>query len=284
MKAIFATDLSPASLAALDCLCGCQAEDFEELILLHVIDVDMYTEGGSVPLFLDADRKMLDEQAARLHELGLTVRVRVEQGSTVDEVRRVAAEEGVGLVIVGNVGRGGLRGHLLGGTAEALASEAHVPVLVERVSDASGAWCRLAQGHTFRRTLVAVDFSPASRRALETVTCMAGVEAVRLVHVAGHDEDAGLGSIEERANQLETWATGASQRAKAGFELREGDPVEELRGAAEAWDATCIAAGLCGHGPVYRLMWGSVSSGLARTADVPVLLVPPAESQGGAGQ
>ncbi len=275
MKALFATDLSEANLAALDCLCECQRDDFEEIVLLHVVDVDMYTEGGSLPLFLETDRALLEKSAGRLRGRGLNVRTRVEQGRVVHEIDRIAAEEGAGLIILGNVGRGGVMGRMLGGTAEAIASSAHTPVLIERVALEAGLWCRMTGGHTFRRTLVAIDFSPASRAALDTAGCMAGLEGLRLIHVKGGREAVDLGSVLERQEKLKGWAREAPGSVRAESEVREGDPVQEVMAAANDWDASCIAAGLCGHGPIERLRWGSVSAGLARTAKLPVLLVPP---------
>ncbi|RJQ53655.1 MAG: universal stress protein [Actinobacteria bacterium] len=282
MKAMYATDLSEPSLAALDWLFACQKEDFEEVILLHVIDIDMYTEGGSLPLFLETGRKLLEENAARLRERGLNVRTRVEQGRVVHEIHRVAAEEEAGLVVVANVGRGGLAERALGGTAEAAAAETRVPVLVEKVSGEAGKWCRATAGHTFARTVVAVDFSDTSRQALRTVSSFAGVRAILLVHVAGGAEVADLGSEEERRLRLDEWAL-LAEGIKVERELREGDPVPQIEDAASAWGATCIAAGLCGHGFVHRIRWGSVSRELARTAELPVLLVPPAETERGGG-
>lgn len=276
MRAVFATDLSDASKAALDCLCACETGDFEEVVLLHVIDVDMYTGGGSVPLFLEADKALLEEQAARLRGVGLEVRTRVELGDTVAEIERVAAEESAGLVIVGNVGRGGLRERALGGTAERVASEAKVPVLVERVTDSQGSWCRLAAGHTFRKTAIAVDFSPASRSAIDFVGRLSGVEAVRLVHVVGGEAaDGVLGPAEDRRLRLDEWALAVTSVNEVSTEVLEGDPATLVNSAATAWGATCIATGLCGHGHAHRLVWGSVSSALARLASLPVLLVPP---------
>jgi hypothetical protein len=43
LNAIIATDLSEASLAALDSVCGCESGVFDKVTLLHVIDLDLYT-------------------------------------------------------------------------------------------------------------------------------------------------------------------------------------------------------------------------------------------------
>jgi len=282
VKAVFATDLSEASRVALECLCPCETEDFEEIVLLHVIDVDMYTEGGSVPMFLEADKRILEEQAEGLRAIGHSVRTQVEQGDAASQIERVVTQEGAGIVVVGSVGRGGLRDRALGSTAERVASQAKVPVLVEHVSDGTGSWCRIAAGHTFRRALVAVDFSPASARALEFVASLSGVEAVRLVHVAeGHDAAERDSSAVEARMRLDEWALGAAACGDLTTEVLEGEPAKTIGEAASAWGATCIATGLCGHSHLHRLVWGGVAAALVRSALVPVLLVPPkAEGEG----
>lgn len=59
------------------------------------------------------------------------------------------------------------------------------------------------------------------------------------------------------------------------FELRNGDPATELTHAGDDHDASCIVVGRHGHGPVARVLLGSVTDRLVHHADRPVLVVPP---------
>ena len=49
MKVLVATDLSEAGLRSVEGLCACGAAGFGRVTLLHVVDLDLYTAGGSVP-------------------------------------------------------------------------------------------------------------------------------------------------------------------------------------------------------------------------------------------
>ncbi len=59
----------------------------------------------------------------------------------------------------------------------------------------------------------------------------------------------------------------------ATAELREGVAVEEICAAAETCGASLIVVGAHGWGPVKRLLFGSVSSGVLHHAPCPVVVV-----------
>jgi nucleotide-binding universal stress UspA family protein len=56
-------------------------------------------------------------------------------------------------------------------------------------------------------------------------------------------------------------------------EILEGDPVQRL--AESSAGLAVLVLGSRGYGPVRSVLLGSVSSGVARTAACPVLIVPP---------
>ena len=55
---------------------------------------------------------------------------------------------------------------------------------------------------------------------------------------------------------------------------REGTVVEEILKTAQEISASLIVMGSHGHGPVYNLLVGSVTEGVLKTGQRPVLLVP----------
>jgi len=55
---------------------------------------------------------------------------------------------------------------------------------------------------------------------------------------------------------------------------REGTVVEEILKTAQEISADLIVMGSHGHGPVYNLLVGSVTEGVLKAAQRPVLLVP----------
>ncbi len=59
----------------------------------------------------------------------------------------------------------------------------------------------------------------------------------------------------------------------ATTELRSGDAVEEICKAASEVNATLVVVGAHGWGPVRRVLFGSVSTGVLHEAPCPVLVV-----------
>ena len=55
---------------------------------------------------------------------------------------------------------------------------------------------------------------------------------------------------------------------------REGTVVEEILKTAREISANLIVMGTHGHGSVYNLLVGSVTEGILKAAERPVLLVP----------
>ena len=160
--------------------------------------------------------------------------------------------------------------------------------------------------HVFSRVLVATDFSSQSERAWRTAWPLAerlGAELL-LVHVlVWEDRLQSLEAAERRAGErsrhaagelnipretaedltamtqqwaertLEEWAQPA--RA-AGVKVRTllcaGTPYREIVAAAQAEGADLIVMGRHGRGEIERLLLGSVSDRVARTAFCPRLL------------
>jgi nucleotide-binding universal stress UspA family protein len=269
MKVLIATDLSEASLAALDSVCSCEPGVFEAATLLHVIDLDLYTAGGSIPQIMEYAEGVLPEWADRLTRCGIETQVRVEQGPAVETIEDVAADMGADLIVMTNLGRGAATGRLLGSTVEKLASRGRVPVLVERVRESEEGWCRLGGGSPFARVLLAASIDDALPSLLDHVAALPGEMALRVVHVTASADDV----LEARSALDEAVAAAATRRAEIAVFI--GDPVEVIVEAAGEWKATTVAVASCRHSMLHRAIWGSVARGVALTAPCSVLLVPP---------
>jgi len=80
----------------------------------------------------------------------------------------------------------------------------------------------------------------------------------------------------ERHHAEETLEHAADAARVAGvpFQARllTGDPAEQICAVAEELDARLIAVGTHGHGPLMRLLMGSVSGAVIRQASRPVLV------------
>jgi nucleotide-binding universal stress UspA family protein len=158
--------------------------------------------------------------------------------------------------------------------------------------------------------LVPIDFSAATPHVLELARQVAksfGSE-IHLVHVkelsaavppsvlgygaAGMSDFMPVSSLpiaealpqpvapnEQDRAKLTEWQ---SQIAQTGLQvtLHEpgGDVVEEILRTADAIKADLIVMGRHGHGAMYNLLVGSVTEGVLKRADRPVLLVPASRS------
>jgi nucleotide-binding universal stress UspA family protein len=268
MRVLIATDLSDASLAGLECVCACGSGVFTHATLLHVIDLDLYTAGGSVPQILEYAHTA-PEWADRLRGCGLETDVRVEQGSAVETIEQVADEVGADLVVMTSLGHGAATGRIFGSTVEKVASRGHVPVLVERVAEREGAWCRCGGSSPFGRVLVAAELDDAASALLAHVGKLPKGSAIRVIHVAAAGDDvahaeAGLSDLVAKTD------IPAAETA-----ILTGDPTDVIVQDAVDWKATVVVVAACRHSPLHRAVWGSVARGVALHAPCSVLIVPP---------
>ena len=78
-------------------------------------------------------REMLEQQAKRIEESGVTVKeTHLREGRADKEIVEVAEEIGAGLIVMGSRGHGRLRRTLLGSVSESVVRHAHCPVTIVR--------------------------------------------------------------------------------------------------------------------------------------------------------
>ncbi len=271
LKTIIATDLSGASLLAVDSVVACGGTIFGPVILLHVVDLDLYTAGGSVPGLLEFAEEQLAKEAARLRECGIDAKVRVEMGDTVEMIESAFAQEGADVVLLTNLGQGAITGRLFGSTAEKLASRGAVPVLIERVvvEGDAGVCCRTGLSPLTGRVLAAVGLDDASDHLARVAASLPGVKALRLLHVSPAEE-----GVADAESALEELLDAASLPFAVETAVVVGEPAETIIEDAELWGASLVVIASCAHGPAHRLVWGSVARTVAREATTSVFIVP----------
>jgi nucleotide-binding universal stress UspA family protein len=272
MNVLLATDLSEAGLGSVHGLLACGCAGFDTVTLLHVIDLDLYTAGGSVPQLQAWAATELEKAAADLRENGFTVGVRVEVGPTVESIRRVAEETRADLVVATNLGRNAVVGRLLGSIAERLPLATRLPVLIERVGHDGERWCRMGSASPFSRVLLAVDPAEDDPTALlRSVLRFPGVQSVTLSYVAP-DEAARETAETKLQSVVDAVAPGVAVQVAV---VVGQQPADRLLAEARTLDSTVIAVGACRHGMLHREVLGSVARKVAVEAEHAVLLMPP---------
>ncbi len=137
--------------------------------------------------------------------------------------------------------------------------------------------------------LVAVDFSVVTERQVAAVERLAAPgRKIHVLHVAEPDPDfvgfeGGPDTVREqiaaefRQEHRQVQALAARLR-DAGFDatglLVQGPTVATILEQAEKFAAHAIVVGSHGHGALFDLVVGSVSAGVIRNAQAPVLVVP----------
>ena len=272
MKYLAAVDLSEASLLALDALRALAQDEPGDVTLLHVVDLDLYTAGGSVPGIMEFALERLTQEAERLAGCGLSApTIRVEQGDSAQTILRVAAEEQADLIVMTNLGKGARTGRLFGSTAERVASSGTVPVLIERVGvpEQTGEnCCRLVAGSPFERMLVAVDLADDPAGPLAFTFSLPGVSEMRLVNVVPDASE-----VEAARAGLRALEQSAPKDRVVSSEVLVGPPAASIIDAAETWNATTITLQPCRHGALHRAVWGSVARAVALGAGCSILFV-----------
>ncbi|WP_198287016.1 universal stress protein [Frankia sp. QA3] len=244
-----------------------------------------------------ARRVLADTVAAvRVGDPAVTVTGRVEEGSPVPELLRIAI--GAQLVVVGERGHGALHRLVAGSVCQGIVHHAPLPVVVvrggtDRSDEAAGAaGSGDAAGATAttvdeRPVVVGVDGSAASLRALRWAvqTAAARKTALHAVHAwhldvpvyPGIYADFGSALAEQAQRTLDHAVSTISAEYGGGLPVpvvketvADGAARALLRGAA---DAQLLVVGSRGHGGFAELLLGSVSHQCVAHAPCPVAVI-----------
>ena len=256
---------------------GVAAELLSVVELFSILD----HEGGPLPdiehltmLVREARAAELLAQRDRTHPGIQQWPFEIASGPRVETIIATAQRAGASLILLG-LGAHGVAARLLQReTALQVIREATVPVL---------AVPRHAWGVP-RSALAAVDFTRSSERAIAAAIDLLGGEGTLYVaHVLPRttiphaeprtwDEPgrtAVLPRLEAMVRRLRP-----SPGIQIEYVLLHGEPAHELLAFAEERSIDLIAAGAHGRSPLERLILGSVSTTLVRTADRWVLVAP----------
>lgn len=286
-------DLSDFSRNALDYAIGIARWYGAQITALHVVpsvSVPMPPAGEGLypPLIYSPEdlQQFRSELDAFAGEPGVpALETQVVQGSVIGEIVRFATELPADLVVMGTHGRSGFERLMLGSVTEKTLRKAPCPVLTVParapvVAPVNG---------LFDRVLCAVDFSPASLRALALAQSVAGEAGAALcvMHVLEpvsvfEPVVAGAPGLIASSAELQREARHRIEElitddARAFTDVAEtvvaGKPYKEILRAAEEQHTDLIVIGA--HGGLHGLpAFGSTTNHVVRTARCAVLTVP----------
>lgn len=282
-RILLATDLSHRTDRALDRSVRLARDWGATLLVVHAIEQEVDDFYDPYPR-LDRPLRRSDPAAevrSRIaRDLGdaaetLDIQIHVEEGAPAEIVLRAAEQHAADLIVTG-VARAETLGRLwLGSTVDRLARRSRIPLLIVR--DRAFA--------PYPDIVVATDFAPPSRLALETAAAWFPDSRFHLFH--GYDVPFAsyLGRAEIN-RQLESLGDEAVRDFLAGAELgrvdpervqpliEHGAPAALLRNFATGSRRHLVVVGSHGGGLVYEALIGSTARRIIDSVPGDVLLIP----------
>ena len=294
-----AVDFSEFSLRAFRYAAGIARHFRARLLLQHTVHVSpaLFLEGTDMTAARDTIqaarheaektlRRLVDQSGAEPSEVFLLV----NEGDIRDRILETIAEQKIDLLVMGTHGHKGFNRLVLGSIAEHMVHEAICPVLV--VSQPKTEFVALEDTEPvhLKTILAATDFSPNSGRALTYALRWASEWAGKVVlfHAVEKETPTAMKGIQDLlpeynpyfAKQVnEAWAkihtvipAAARARCEAAYEVRQGNPKEQILQYAAELKPDLIVMGARGFGKT-AVAWGSTISGVVRDGRFPVLAV-----------
>lgn len=243
--------------------------------IVHVVDPDTDPADASEQLADsrewagDADAPVIDE---------------VHTGEPREAILEYAATHDVDAIVMGTRGRRGVGRLLLGSVTEAVVRDASVPVLVVR-----GA-AEVRRRYPLETIVVPVDGSSHADAALEQALALASdngatVHFLSVVDVAPVGIDDGNDLRLERLKQYAQQVVdeGVQRADEVGVDavgtVQHGSAQQRIREYTDDEDADLVVMGTHGRSGLDRLLLGSVTERVLRTATTPVLTVRAADEE-----
>jgi nucleotide-binding universal stress UspA family protein len=286
-----ATDFSERSDRALRRATLLARQFDASILLVHVVDDDQPRR------IVDAERDeattLLRQMAATLRDVdSVTCETRVILASPFVGIAQAVADAEPDLLVIGPHRRHVLRDVFVGTTAERTIRSVHCPVLMVNAPPAG----------RYRHILLTTDLSDGSREALcrfpalglsdavrHSLLYVFDVQALRLAfsHSVSKDGQEDLIADEKRVASREL--SGFIAKAKLGsvtpvVRYEASAAQHEILKAADEEKADLIVLSTHGRGGLAKMLIGSVTEHVLRTAKIDVLAIPPQRGVGASSQ
>lgn len=285
-KILIASDLSPVSDSVITCMKGFKSLGVEEVILFYALGIRHLD--SLKYLIKDAVEPALIKQQNTIKSEGFNTTLEIAPGIPSEEIKRVAQEKGVSLIVVGSHGESAAS-HLLFRigkvTSEVLHSHEKPLLLIRtKVTEVNNEKCVAPSCVDFKeKILYATDFSDTAQRAFDYAERIVedGCKNVTLIHVQDKTKiDKHLKDKLDEFNRidierLEMLKERLVKKGATNVEIKipYGNPTQEILNESKN-GYTLIVMGSQGRGFIKELFLGSVSHNVARSADMSVLLLP----------
>ena len=289
-KLLFVTKFEELGFDALQSMLNLRQVALNHIVFVNVIERDRvamrrgtgYRKEEEIRLRERANIRFID-WAESLFEQGMEVGVYIVVGSLVSEVIKAAQKEAADLIVIGRSQKGVLEQLYSGSDVTELLHRAAIPVLVYKyVSENS-----IAIERPFEKPLLAVDWSPASLKAVEYLKVLKGIaHEINVIHVVGEKALKGVNSMEIQKTRKATRSkleqiceTFEDQGIAARSHVYVGEPAAEIERAARECQATMIVLGSSGKASWMERWLGSTPLKIAEKSAFPTLLIPPEKAE-----
>ena len=285
-KILIASDLSPVSDCVLTCLQGFKSLGVEEIILFYALGIKHLD--SLKYLIKDAVEPALIKQQGILKKEGFNTTLEIAPGIPSEEIKRVAKEKNVSLIVVGSHGESAAS-HLLFRigkvTSEVLHSHEKPLLLIRtKITELDGVKRIEPSCVGFKENILyATDYSDTAQKAFDYVERIVedGCKNVTLLHVQDKTKiDTHLKEKLGEFNRIDTERLEVLKErlvkkgaTKVEIKIPYGNPTKEILNESKK-GYTLIVMGSQGRGFIKELFLGSISHNVARNVDMSVLLIP----------
>jgi len=249
------------------------------LSLLYVIDY-LVTPPAYLAPYIEKEKKDAIEKLAALKagmtEVGFNTESEVVVGRLRESFEAVVRKRSADVLVLGFVSHALRRSN-----SEKLIKGLETPVMVVRGRKTEGVNIGSA---IIRKVLCPVDFSEASRKALDAAMELAEAFSAKLdvAYVSSdylirkmrveEERETAAKTLRERAeNRLNDFLRGIS--LKEAGRVEEGEPCGEIVSFAERQDSDLIVMGARGLGFIQGMLMGSVSDAVLKSSPCPVFII-----------
>ena len=285
-RLLFVTKFEELGFNAVQSLLELTQAELNHIVFITVIERERialqrgkgYRKDEEIRMRETANIRFID-WAENLFERGMEVGVYIVVGNLVSEVIKAAHKEEADLIVIGRSQKGVLEHLYSGSDVTELLRRTSTPVLVYKQLSATS----ISIEKPFERPLLAIDWSPASMKAVEYLKNLKKVvRELSLVHVASEKDLKGSSAMaiqktrKDRRKKLEEICTVfEAEGIKTREHLYIGEPEEEIEKAARDCQASMIVLGSSAKTAWVEKWLGSTPRTIAEKSVYPTLLIPP---------